>query len=186
MVSIAALWLPILLAAVLVFLASSVLHMVLSYHQSDFGQVPREDEVMDALRPFAIPPGDYVVPCPGDSKEMASPEYLEKTSKGPVAFLTVIPNGPPQMGKSLAQWFVYCLAVGVFVAYLAGRTLDGTADYMTVFRLTGTTAFIAYAVGLWQTSIWYHRSWSATAKSTVDGLVYGLLTAGAFGWLWPG
>jgi hypothetical protein len=34
-------------------------------------------------------------------------------------------------------------------------------------------------------SIWYHRSWGTTLRYTVDGLVYALLTAGIFGWLWP-
>jgi len=38
---------------------------------------------------------------------------------------------------------------------------------------------------LWQMSIWYRRSWSTTLKATLDGVIYGLLTGGAFGWLWP-
>jgi hypothetical protein len=54
-----------------------------------------------------------------------------------------------------------------------------------VFRFAGTTAFIGYSVALWQMSIWYRRAWSTTIKATVDGLIYALLTAGVFGWLWP-
>ena len=61
MVSIISLWLPILLSAVAVFIASSVIHMVFKYHNSDFKKMPAEDEVMAALRPFDIPPGEYVV-----------------------------------------------------------------------------------------------------------------------------
>ena len=53
------------------------------------------------------------------------------------------------------------------------------------FRFVGCTAFIGYAVALWQNSIWFKRKWSTTAKNTFDGLVYALLTAGTFGWLWP-
>jgi hypothetical protein len=34
-------------------------------------------------------------------------------------------------------------------------------------------------------SIWYSRAWINTIKSTIDGLIYALLTAGTFGWLWP-
>ncbi len=185
MVSIMALWMPIVLAAVLVFLVSSVIHMLLSYHNSDFAAVPREDDVMDALRGFSIAPGSYSIPCPRDSKDMGSPEFIEKCTKGPVAFLTVLPSGPPAMGKNLLQWFVYSLVVGIFAAYLAGRTLAGDAEYMTVFRLTGTVAFLGYSVALWQQSIWWGKSWSSTAKSTFDGLIYALVTAGAFGWLWP-
>ena len=54
-----------------------------------------------------------------------------------------------------------------------------------MFRFVGVTAFLAYAAALWPMSIWYRRSWLTTFKGTVDGLVYALLTAGTFGWLWP-
>jgi hypothetical protein len=186
MVSIVSLWLPILLSAVVVFVLSSVIHMVLGYHNTDFGKVPSEDQVMDALRPFNIPPGDYAIPRAGSQKEMGTPEFTEKLNKGPVAFLGVMPNGPPAMGKSLAQWFVYCVVVGVFAAYVTSRAVAPGADYLQVFRFAGCTAFIAYAAALWQNSIWYRRAWSTTIKSTIDGLIYALFTAGVFGWLWPG
>ena len=185
MVPVMALWIPILLSAVLVFVASSIIHMVLGYHAGDWGKVPAEDEVMDALRGFDIQPGDYVIPCPGSSKEMSSPEFVEKMKKGPVAFMTVMPSGPPSMGKSLALWFVYCIVVGIFAAYVTGRALGPGAEYLSVFRFSCTAAFLGYAMALWQNSIWYKRAWSSTLKSTFDGLVYGLLTAGVFGWLWP-
>ncbi|MFQ5929100.1 MAG: hypothetical protein ACE5MK_05340 [Acidobacteriota bacterium] len=185
MVSVMSLWLPILLSAVIVFVVSSIIHMVLTYHRTDFGKVPAEDEVMDALRKFDIPPGDYIIPCAGSPKEMGTPEFIEKTTKGPVAFLTVTASGRPSMGKSLVQWFVYCIVVGIFSAYIAGRALEPGAHYLAVFRFAGCTAFVGYALALWQNSIWYKRSWSATLKSTFDGLVYGLMTAGTFGWLWP-
>jgi hypothetical protein len=56
---------------------------------------------------------------------------------------------------------------------------------LRVFRFVGVTAFIGYTVALRQMSIWYRRAWSTTLKATVDGLIYALLTAGTFGWLWP-
>ena len=62
MVSILDLWLPILVAAVLVFIASSIIHMLLKYHQTDFSALPDEEGVMNALRPFGIAPGEYVMP----------------------------------------------------------------------------------------------------------------------------
>ncbi len=185
MVSVLSLWLPILLSAVIVFLVSSLIHMVLGYHRTDFRKVPAEDDVMNSLREFGIPPGDYVIPCAGSSKEMGSPEFIEKATKGPVAFMTVIPSGPPAMGKSLVQWFLYCVVVGIFAAYIGGRAVGPGGDYLQVFRFTGCTAFVGYALALWQNSIWYRRAWSTTLKSTFDGLIYGLLTAGTFGWLWP-
>ena len=185
MVSILALWQPILLAAVLVFVVSSIIHMFLTYHQSDFKALPSEGNVMDALRPFNIPPGDYVMPHAAGRQERESQEFKDKAEKGPVAFMTVYPNGMPAMGRSLIEWFVFSLIVGVFAAYIAGRAVAPGGDYLTVFRFAGCTAFIGYSLALMQNSIWYKRSWSATLKSMFDGLIYGALTGGAFGWLWP-
>ena len=186
MVPALSLWLPVVLSAVIVFVVSSIIHMVLPYHKSDFKKLPSEDEVMDALRPFNIPPGDYVVPSPGSSQEMKDPAFINKMEKGPVAFMSVLENKAPSMTTSLIQWFVYCLLVGFFAAYVSGRALGPGAHYLAVFRFVGATAFIGYAVGLWQNSIWYKRAWSTTLKSTFDGFIYALFTAGTFGWLWPG
>ena len=185
MVSILSLWLPILVSAILVFVVSSIIHMFLPYHRSDFAKVPSEDEVMESLRKFDIPPGEYVIPFAGSPEGMRSEEFRAKADKGPVAFMTVLEPGPPAMGTSLVQWFIYSILVGVFAAYVTGRVLGAGANYLSVFRFAGTTAFLCYAVALWQNSIWYKRAWSTTAKSTFDGLVYALVTAGVFGWLWP-
>lgn len=185
MTPLVALWLPILLSAVLVFIASAVIHMFLGYHGGDFAQLPDEARFADAVRPMAIPPGDYIVPRAKGAADMKSPEYRERREKGPVMVMTVFANGITGMGTQLVQWFVYVLVVSVLAAYVAGRALPPGTDYLEVFRFTGTTAFIGYAVALWHMSIWYRRKWSTTIKDTIDGLVYGLLTAGAFGWLWP-
>jgi hypothetical protein len=187
MTGISGLWLPILLSAVFVFLASSVLHMALPWHRSDLARVPREDEFRAAVGPLAVPPGDYMVPRAMSMAEMKTPEFAEKLSQGPNLVMTVLPTGPFTMGKNLALWFVYSLVVSLFAAYIAGRALPSgpDTDYLEVFRFAGATAFIGYSLALWQMTIWYQRSWVTTAKSTVDGLVYALLTAGTFGWLWP-
>ena len=185
MVSVMSLWLPILLAAVLVFVVSSIIHMFLKYHQTDFSGLANEDGVMDALRPFNIPPGDYVTPHAGSTEAMKSPEFTEKCDKGPVVFMTVLPNGPVQMGSSLAQWFGYCIVVGLFAGYVASRAVGPEPHYLDVFRFVGTVAFAGYGLALMQNSIWYKRNWSATLKSMFDALVYSLVTAGTFGWLWP-
>ncbi len=179
------LWLPILLSSVIVFVVSSIIHMALPWHKSDYPKVTNEDRVMDALRPLAIPPGDYMIPRPSSREDMRSPEFAEKMRKGPVMMLTVMPNGPMSMGKNLALWFLYSVVVGLLAAYVAGRALPVGAAYLHVFRFVGVTAFVGYSLALWQMSIWYRRAWSATIKATVDGLIYALLTAGTFGWLWP-
>lgn len=185
MVPIPTLWLPILLSAVVVFLASSLIHMVLGYHNSDLRKLPDQDGIADALRKFNIPPGVYMLPRSDSMKEMRAPGFLAKYEKGPVAMMTVYANKVPPMGKSLVLWFIYSLVVGIFSAYITGRALDATAPYLAVFRFVGFTAFACYAVADWRESIWYGRPWSITLKNTIDGLIYGLLTAGVFGWLWP-
>jgi hypothetical protein len=185
MVSIMSLWLPILVAAVIVFIVSSIIHMVLRYHSSDFVGVPAEDDVMNALREFDIPPGDYFIPHGEGMEALNSPAYIEKTEKGPVALLTVMPTGRPSMGKNLVAWFIYCVVVGIFTAYLASLVLPAGAPYRTVFRFVSAAAFVGYALALWQNSIWYRRKLSTTLKNTFDGIIYGLATGGVFGWLWP-
>jgi hypothetical protein len=168
MVPLTSLWAPILLAAVIVFVASAVAHMVLPYHHKDWRKLPAEAETMDALRPLNIPPGDYMMPCGEGPSSMKDPAFIEKMKKGPVALLTVRPAGMPGMGGNLAS-----------------RALGPGADYLDVFRFAGTVAFAGYGLGQFDSSIWYSRSWSTTLKNVFDGLVYSLLTAGTFGWLWP-
>src|SRR5688572_29180068 len=108
---ITALWLPILVAALFVFVLSAVVHMVLKYHNNDFSGVPDEDRVMDALRPFNIQPGDYMLPHHGGGAEaMRSETFMKKVEKGPVAMITVLkPGGMSNMGPQLTQWFAYTL-----------------------------------------------------------------------------
>jgi hypothetical protein len=184
MVSLLALWLPIVLSAVIVFFASFVMHMLLTYHRSDYHQLPDEDKLLAAFRPANLKPGLYVFPyCL--PKEMKSSANIEKYKQGPVGFMTVIPSGPPALPKFLAQWFVYCLVIGFFVAYLTAHTVAFGTPYLAVFRVAGTAAFLAYGLGQVVNAIWRGQSWSATIKELIDGLVYACLTAGAFGWLWP-
>ena len=185
MVSIASLWLPVLLSAVLVFVASSVIHMLLTYHVADAGPVPDQKKAADALRGLEIPPGDYAIPRASSMKEMNTPEFAEQLKRGPVVFLTVLPDGLLNVGRSLAQWFVYCVIVGAVAGYAAGVTLAPGADYGLVFRVVGTVAFAGYALALPQSTIWWYRSWRFTLTTMFDGVIYALLTAGAFGWLWP-
>lgn len=185
MVPLTSLWIPILVSAVLVFVVSSVIHMLLPVHKSDFRKLPKEDEALDAMGKLGLAPGDYMFPLCSSMGEMKDPKFLAKMEKGPVGMLTVMPSGPPAMGASLGLWFVYCAVVGLFAAYVAGRALPAGAHYLAVFRFAGVTAFVGYSLALWQGTIWYKRSAWTSLKSTIDGLVYALCTAGVFGWLWP-
>lgn len=185
MVHIPALWLPILLSAVVVFVASWLIHMLLTYHRTDYRKLPNEDRLLGALRTENLPPGEYMFPHATTPKEMGSPEMTAKFKRGPVGVLTVLPSAPPVMAKHLAQWFAFCLVVGLSVAYVAGRTMGPGAGYLPVFRIAGTVAFLGYAGCQAVASIWRGQPWALTAKNYFDGLLYGLLTAGVFGWLWP-
>jgi len=185
MFSIISLWLPILLAAVFVFVVSSIIHMFLPYHRSDYGKVPSEDEAREALGKVNIPPGDYVIPYAGSTGVMRSPEFKEKLNKGPVVFMTVLKNGPMSMGGSLVLWFLYSVVVGIFVAYITRHALGPGARYWPVFRYAGCVAFAGYSLALLHNSIWYKIKWSTTFKLMFDGFIYALVTAVTFVWLWP-
>ena len=185
MIPLTALWLPILVSAVVIFFASFIMHMVLSYHRSDYRALPDEDRITDAMRNGGVRPGPaYFFPyC--SFKEMKSAPMVEKMKRGPVGFLTVLPSGPPTMGKNLVQWFLYCLVIGIFAAYLSGRLLTPETAFRQVFRVVATIAFLGYGAAHVQESIWGGRSWVVTFKHLFDSLIYALLTAGTFAWLWP-
>lgn len=184
MVALSALWLPIILSVVAVFVLSSIIHMFSPWHKSDYPGIPNEDAVADALRPFAIPPGDYLMPRPGTREGMKSPEFAERMNKGPNLIVTVLPNGPRPMGPLFIGWLIFVLVVTLFSAYIAARFIPpgATADAR---KYVGLIAFIGYSLALWPDSIWFHRKWSTTIKSNFDGLVYAAATALIFAWLWP-
>ena len=181
MVSLASLWLPILVAAIGVFVASSIIHMATPWHHGDFNAMPDQARVMDALRPFNLGPGDYVLPRPANREEMSSAEFAELAKRGPMVMMTVLP-GNVVIAKNLVMWFVYCVVVALCAAYVSGTALPAGAAAKKVFQFAGATAFIGFALALWQQTIWYNRSWVTTFKSNIDGLLYGLVTAGVFAW----
>lgn len=185
MVTIAALWLPILLSAVFVFIASSIIHMATPMHASDWQKLDDEDKLLDALRSQQAGPGMYMFPRSESMSDMCSPEMMKKFEQGPVGFLTVKPAGPPSMGASLTAWFLHTILIGAITAYVAGIGLAPGADYMTVFRLTGAVAILGYGFADVPSSIWKGQPWGVTFKFFIDGAIYGLVTAGTFGWLWP-
>lgn len=186
MVGLTVLWLPVLLSAVAVFVASSIAHMVLTYHRSDFQKLPEEDAALEALHDAGVGPGNYMFPHCASMKELGTPEIRKKMQRGPVGMLFLTPPGPPAMGRQLALWFVYLIGVGVMVAYVSGRTLEPGTPYLQVFRVAATVAFLAYAGAQPIFAIWKAQKWNTTLKDMLDGLVYAWLTGGVFGWLWPG
>jgi hypothetical protein len=185
MVSLGSLWLPIVLSAVLVFIASSIIHMVLKYHNKDYTRLPNEDAVRAAIRAGNPPPAQYIIPYCSDMKDAEKPEMQQKYAEGPVAVLNVMRPGRPNMGKYMGQWFLFILVVSFFIAYVAAHALPAGAQYLHVFRIVGAVGFLAYGMGQITAAIWWGKPWSVAMKDLLDGLIYGLVTGGTFGWLWP-
>lgn len=179
------LWLPILLSSVFVFVVSSLAHMVSPHHKSEHRALPDESKVIDALRKSVNGPGEYFFPHCASMKETSSPEFLAKLQTGPSGSVIVHAKGGIQMGKSLLQWFLFCVLISVFVAYLTRLALAPGADYLSVFRIAGTAATLGYAFSNFTNSMWKGISWWVSFKYLADGLAYALVTAGTFGWLWP-
>jgi hypothetical protein len=178
--TIISLWQPILVSAVLTFVAGAVIWMVMPWHRSDWSKTDNEEAVRDALR--TTDPGMYTLPnCKPD--QFKDPAMQQKFIDGPQAYITVLPNGLPKMGGKLLMMLLYNLLVAVLCAYVVSRTLAPGTQYLEIFRVSGTVAFIAYGVAYVQESIWFGRSWSLTMKSFLDALIYSVLTGGAFGWL---
>ncbi|MCA9320646.1 MAG: hypothetical protein KDB53_07925 [Planctomycetes bacterium] len=182
---IAALWLPILLSAIGVFVVSSILHMATPMHKADYKKLGKEKEVLAAMRELGVVPGEYMFPACDAMKDMATPEYQDRCKLGPVGHMVVLPNGIWNMNKSLLQWFAFTVVVGIFVAYITDLALPQGSAFSTVFRFAGTAATMSYALGVVPNSIWKGISWTTTGKFLIDGLLYGLTTGAIFAWLWP-
>ena len=185
MVTLGMLWMPILLATVVVFFASFLAWMVLPHHRPDWVRLPEEDEVLSALREHGVKPGQYHFPFAGSPKEMATEDMIRKLKRGPAGFLIVQPAGVPNMANPMLFSFLHDLMISLLVAYVLAHSLQAGAEYLAVFRLAGTAALLGYGGALAVNSIWFGRSWTSTLKEIADAVAYALLTAGCFAALWP-
>jgi hypothetical protein len=179
------LWIPILLSAIAVFIASSLIHMVSPWHKGDYPRLRNEVEVMDAMRPLALEPGDYFFPRPDNAAHMRSSEFIARMAAGPNVLMTVFPNGSPAMGRTFVEWFVYLVVVSALAAHVVSRAVPAHGDRAHVFHQVALVSFAAYGLALWQLTIWYRRSRAITIKSTIDAVIYAAITAGIFAWWWP-
>lgn len=182
MIPLTTLWLPILLSAVFVFIASNILHMVIpAWHHSDYGKLPDEAAALKALS--AAKSGQYIAPNVNWSK--TPKEELDQLMRGPMAFILLRNPGEFAFAPALISWFVFALVLSILIAYVGAVTLRPGTNYLEVFRVIGTAGILAYSFGGVNQSIWYGKPWRSTVKEIIDGVIYGLLTAGTFGWLWP-
>ena len=183
MVTLGSLWLAILLAAVVVWIASAVIWTALPHHRKDFARLASEEEARSLLR--GTPPGMYSLPHAESDAALKDPHYVAKMNEGPVGFLTVMPSGPPAMGGRMVRSFLFFLLVAFVFAYLASNYVPAGVSYIQVFRFAAVTSWMAFGFAYVQESVWFGRPWSNSARHLVDAFVYGLLIGGVFGWLWP-
>jgi hypothetical protein len=185
MISLAQLWLPILLSAIFVFFASSILNMLLKFwHAPDYHGFSNEDEVRAAIRKSNAGAGMYMLPmCTPEA--MKQPETQEKFKQGPVGTVALRLPGSMNMGASLGQWFVFCLLVSFFCALLVTHAVPHAAPFERVFHMAGIAALMGFAFGPLPNAIWWGHPWSVTLKHVIDGVIYALITGATFAWLWP-
>lgn len=181
MVGLLELWLPILVSAVAVWIASAIIWMALPWHKSDVKKLDREEAVLDALG--KVPTGQYVVPHVEDWQNVPA-EVNERLERSSPAFVTIM-EWPPKMGRQLTIWLLHLIVVSIFVAYVTGRALEAGAGFLEVWQIAGSVAIIAHGAGTFVESIFWGRPWSTTFRNAIDAIIYGLLTGAVFGWLWP-
>ena len=179
------LWLPIIAGGLLVWLASALIHTMLKYHNHDYLQLSNEDEVTGALRNGSPAPGVYTTPFCIDMSQMKDEAMQKRFMEGPVAFITVFPRGMPPMGKLMAQQIAYSIIGCALIAYCATLALAPGAQYMTVFRFVAATGFLAFGWATIPFGIWYGLRWPTIGRYLLDALIYALVAAGTFAWLWP-
>ena len=181
----AQLWMPILVSGVVVFILSAIVWTAMPHHKTEWQGLSAEDDVLSALGRASPSPGQYAFPFFRDPKERENPMVKGKLERGPVGYLTVVPNGTPAMGPMMLQSVVYNVVVAFLTAYVSWHALGAGADYLAVFRIVGAVSFLAYTMAAVPESIWFGRPWRSFALQVVDGLLYALFSAGVFGWLWP-
>ena len=185
-ISLMNLWIPILGSAVFTWIASGLIHLIIKYHNSDYQKLANEDEVAAAVGQGSPKLGLHHFPHCADMSEMANEDMQEKFKKGPVGLLVIFPSGMPNMGKYLGQQFAYFLVGSALIAYCASFALAPGADFMTVFRVFAAIGFMAFGWATIPYSIWFGFQWAMTVRYLIDALIYALVVAATFGWLWPG
>lgn len=179
-----ALWLPILVSAVVVFFASFLVWMVLPHHRADVRRLPDEERKLDTIRSWNLPPGLYMWPQPENPAEMKSEAFAERCRKGPWGVLSIRP-GMPNLGMNLGLVFLFYVIVSTFVAYLTRLAHGPGTPYLEVFQVAGAVAVLGYCAGGIPYAIFFGKPLRFVVTELIDGIVYGLLTAGVFAWLWP-
>lgn len=184
-VSVFELWLPILVAGLLCWIASALIHMLIKYHNADYKLLPNEEAVSSALAEKSPQPALYTLPHCIDMKAMGEESMQKKFNDGPVAMITIMPNGMPPMGKLLSQQILFFILGSFLIGYLATLSIAANTDFMMVFKQVFVASFLTYGWAQIPYSIWMGQPWSNCVRYLVDALIYATVTAGTFSLLWP-
>jgi hypothetical protein len=181
-VPLASLWLPILISAAAVWIASFLVWSVLPLHKNDFKSLPDEPAFTAALRGLNIPAGNYGFPdCKGSNRK--DPEFVKRWKEGPSGMLNIWP--PISMGRNMVLTFVVYLVMSLLVAYIGSLALARGADKASAFRLLGAAGVLGYGFSFLPQGIWFAWGRRALIQGLLDGIAYGLITGGVFALMWP-
>ena len=178
------LWLPILLSAVVVWVASAIVWMALPHHKRDFIALPDEDGFMEHVRKSGLGPGNYVFPDFRGRDAMKSEKVCKALESGPVGHLSLWPT-PLTMGGKMVATFVVFLVVSTLIAYLTRVALPGAAPFGKVFQVATTAGVLAYCFSFIPNAVWFGAYRRTIVAGIVDGVVYGVITGAIFAWRWP-
>ena len=170
-----------------VWIASALAWMIVGHHKNDNPALPNEQEVIDTIKGWNLPPGEYMFPdfrrCKGMTKEQKQAMY-ENMQKSPMGILRVW--GKISMGGNMLWTFVVCLVVSTLIAYLGWSALPHAgSSFAHTFQVLGTAGILAYCFASFPGDIWFQRSRRAMTTNFIDGVVFGLIPGAVFAWLWP-
>jgi hypothetical protein len=184
------LWLPILLSAAAVWIASMIVGMALPHHKQDWiglPDPPGEDGFMDYLRKSGLKPGNYLFPD-FRGREALKSEKVEKALKeGPVGHLSVWQT-PLTMGGKMVGTFIVYLVVSALIAYLTRVALPpipGPTPFAKVFQFATTAGVLAYCFSFIPNALWWGSYKRTIVANVIDGILYAAITGAIVAWRWP-
>lgn len=179
------LWLPIVLSAVVVWIASLIASTALPHHKKDFVALPDEDGFAGDMRRRGIPPGNYLFPDFRGREAMKSAKVAKALNEGPVGHL-IVWKTPLTMGDKMLGTLLVHLVVCTLIAYLTRVAIPGPAPFLKVFQVATTAGILAHCFSFIPAALWWGSYKRTIVANVVDGVVFGVMIGAIFGWRWPG
>src|SRR5882672_6740039 len=162
------LWLPIIVATVVMFVLSALMWTAMPHHKKEFRGVPDEDALLALLRKASLEPGNYTFPwCSPEhrSDKAKTDAWKQKWAQGPAGTLSIAPRGPMSMGKMMGQSIVLYLVVNFFLGAVGAHAIrfDTQPTFHHVFVVISLAAFMAYFFATVPECIWFGKPWKSQA-----------------------